>query len=308
VVDRRLGESAWLAGDDYSIADIATFPWITNLIGFYGAGELVGIDDFANVKRVLAAFLERPAVVRGLGIPARPAPPDRRTPSPAAGAGRGGPPGHEACRAAHGPARSRRSPHRHLRLALRARGAACSIPRPGAASRARVRVADAADDRDQRLVLSLQRPESYAEWHDATPDDFVFALKGSRYITHMLKLNGAEVPLANFFASGVLRLRRQARADPVAVPAAARLRRGALRRLLRPAAARHDGALALARRHDARSPAAPGCDRRERGRCAMRSRSAIRASSTRRSSRCCAGTASPSSSPTPPGAGRCSRT
>jgi len=75
VVDKRLGESAWLAGDAYSIADIATFPWIRNLIGFYGAGELVGIDDFTHVKRVLAAFLERPAVVRGLTIPARPAPP-----------------------------------------------------------------------------------------------------------------------------------------------------------------------------------------------------------------------------------------
>src|SRR6186997_2062676 len=54
---------------------------------------------------------------------------------------------------------------------------------------------------------SLQRPESYAEWHAQTPDDFVFALKGSRYITHMLKLNAVETPLANFFASGVLRLR-----------------------------------------------------------------------------------------------------
>src|SRR5205085_806787 len=75
VVDRRLGESAWLAGDEYSIADIATFPWINNLIKFYGAGELVGIADFAHVRRVLAAFLERPAVVRGLGIPARPQPP-----------------------------------------------------------------------------------------------------------------------------------------------------------------------------------------------------------------------------------------
>ena len=74
VVDRRLGESAWLAGDDYSIADIATFPWINNLIKFYGAGDLVGIADFANVERVLAAFLERPAVVRGLNIPARPKP------------------------------------------------------------------------------------------------------------------------------------------------------------------------------------------------------------------------------------------
>src|SRR3954468_23470011 len=75
VVDKRLAESAWLAGDDYSIADIATFPWIRNLVGFYGAGELVGFDDFAHVKRVLAAFLERPAVVRGLDIPSRPTPP-----------------------------------------------------------------------------------------------------------------------------------------------------------------------------------------------------------------------------------------
>ena len=54
---------------------------------------------------------------------------------------------------------------------------------------------------------SLQRPESYAEWHDATPPGFVFALKGSRYITHMLKLRNIATPLANFFASGVLRLR-----------------------------------------------------------------------------------------------------
>jgi len=54
---------------------------------------------------------------------------------------------------------------------------------------------------------SLQRPESYAAWHDETPPGFVFALKGSRYITHMLKLNNVGTPLANFFASGVLRLR-----------------------------------------------------------------------------------------------------
>ena len=59
-------------GDDYTIADIATFPWVRNLIGFYGAGDLVGIDDFANVTRVLEAFLARPAVVRGLKIPPRP--------------------------------------------------------------------------------------------------------------------------------------------------------------------------------------------------------------------------------------------
>lgn len=56
---------------------------------------------------------------------------------------------------------------------------------------------------------SLQRPESFAQWHDETPDDFVFAIKGSRYITHMLKLKEPEQALANFFASGLLRLGRK---------------------------------------------------------------------------------------------------
>ena len=72
VLDARLKGRAWIMGDDYSIADITTFPWINNLIGFYEARELVGFDDFAEVKRVLAAFVDRPAVVRGLNIPARP--------------------------------------------------------------------------------------------------------------------------------------------------------------------------------------------------------------------------------------------
>ncbi|HEY9126644.1 MAG TPA: DUF72 domain-containing protein, partial [Acidobacteriaceae bacterium] len=53
---------------------------------------------------------------------------------------------------------------------------------------------------------SLQRPESFAAWHAETPAGFQFAVKGSRFITHMLKLNNAEGPLANFFAQGVLRL------------------------------------------------------------------------------------------------------
>src|SRR6201996_6832282 len=52
----------------------------------------------------------------------------------------------------------------------------------------------------------LQRPGAFGHWRDETPDDFVFAVKGSRYITHMLKLRNVETPLANFFASGVLRL------------------------------------------------------------------------------------------------------
>jgi len=53
---------------------------------------------------------------------------------------------------------------------------------------------------------SLQRPTSYQRWRDETPDDFVFAVKGSRFITHMLKLRNVEVALANFFASGLLAL------------------------------------------------------------------------------------------------------
>ena len=73
VLEGRLAERTWLMGDDYTIADIATWPWVRNLIGFYEAGELVGIDNFPNVTRVLQAFVERPAVVRGLTIPKRPA-------------------------------------------------------------------------------------------------------------------------------------------------------------------------------------------------------------------------------------------
>jgi GST-like protein len=71
VLDQRLAGRDWIMGE-YSIADIATFPWINNLVKFYGAGELVGIDSFANVNRVLAAFLARPAVARGLTVPKRP--------------------------------------------------------------------------------------------------------------------------------------------------------------------------------------------------------------------------------------------
>jgi len=71
VLNQHLQGRAWLVGDDYGIADIATFPWVNNLIGFYGAGELVGYADFAEVDRVLKAFLARPAVQRGLKIPAR---------------------------------------------------------------------------------------------------------------------------------------------------------------------------------------------------------------------------------------------
>jgi len=71
VLNKRLADRAWIMGDAYTVADIATFPWVRNLIGFYEAGHLVGISDFPNVTRVLAAFVARPAVARGIEIPRR---------------------------------------------------------------------------------------------------------------------------------------------------------------------------------------------------------------------------------------------
>ncbi len=71
VLEQRLQGRDWIMGEQYTIADIAIFPWIRNLIGFYGAGELVQFERFPHVQRALAAFIERPAVARGLDIPAR---------------------------------------------------------------------------------------------------------------------------------------------------------------------------------------------------------------------------------------------
>ena len=69
VLDGRLAGRPWLLGDTYTIADIATFPWLRNLIGFYEARTLVGFDDFTHVARALEVFVARPAVIRGLAIP-----------------------------------------------------------------------------------------------------------------------------------------------------------------------------------------------------------------------------------------------
>ncbi|MBI0328714.1 glutathione S-transferase N-terminal domain-containing protein [Burkholderia plantarii] len=71
VLEARLASNAWIVGADYTIADIATFPWVRNLVGFYEARELVEFERFPNVGRALEAFLARPAVQRGLTIPAR---------------------------------------------------------------------------------------------------------------------------------------------------------------------------------------------------------------------------------------------
>jgi GST-like protein len=69
VLDARLAGRDWVMGDEFTIADIAIFPWVRGLVGYYGAGDLVGYATFRNVARVLDAFCSRLAVVRGLEIP-----------------------------------------------------------------------------------------------------------------------------------------------------------------------------------------------------------------------------------------------
>jgi len=70
VIDKQLAQHAWIAGDEFTIADIAVFPWINALLHFYQAGDLVGIDEFTHVSKALATFLARPSVQTGLTIPA----------------------------------------------------------------------------------------------------------------------------------------------------------------------------------------------------------------------------------------------
>ena len=69
VLNQRLQERAWMMGDEYTVADIAIFPMVRNLLRYYKAGELVGIGDYPAVTRVLDAFLARGAVQKGLKIP-----------------------------------------------------------------------------------------------------------------------------------------------------------------------------------------------------------------------------------------------
>jgi GST-like protein len=72
VLDTRLEGRQWVMDDDYSIADIAMFGWVRNLIGFYGARDLVAYDTLRQVPAWLERGLARPAVQRGLEIPKRP--------------------------------------------------------------------------------------------------------------------------------------------------------------------------------------------------------------------------------------------
>jgi GST-like protein len=71
VLNERLTGRTWLAGEQFTIADIAVFPWVRNLVGFYGAGELVRFNEFPRVAATLDRFVARPAVARGLLIPKR---------------------------------------------------------------------------------------------------------------------------------------------------------------------------------------------------------------------------------------------
>ena len=71
VIDSRLAGRQWIMDDEYTIADISMLGWVRNLIGSYGARELVAFDGFANVSSWLDRGLARPAVQRGLDIPKR---------------------------------------------------------------------------------------------------------------------------------------------------------------------------------------------------------------------------------------------
>ena len=72
VLDKQYAQHEWVAGNEYTIADIAILPWVRNINGFYEAGELVDFKDFKHLGRALDRFLQRPAVQRGLLIPAAP--------------------------------------------------------------------------------------------------------------------------------------------------------------------------------------------------------------------------------------------
>ena len=99
---------------------------------------------------------------------------------------------------------------------------------------------------------SLQRPECFAAWHADTPADFVFAVKGSRFITHMKKLRDIEVPLANFFASGIFNLKEKLGPFLWQFPPNFAFNRERIEAFFELLPRDTESALALARRRDAR--------------------------------------------------------
>jgi uncharacterized protein YecE (DUF72 family) len=99
---------------------------------------------------------------------------------------------------------------------------------------------------------SLKRPENFAQWFADTPDDFVFSVKGSRYLTHMLRLRNGAKPLANFFASGLLRLGLKLGPVLWQLPASFSFDPKRLEAFFKLLPRDTEAAAALARRHDKR--------------------------------------------------------
>jgi len=99
---------------------------------------------------------------------------------------------------------------------------------------------------------SLQRPESFQRWYDETPQDFVFSVKGSRFVTHMRRLLGVEIPLANFFAQGLLRLKEKLGPILWQFPPNFRFDPDRLENFFALLPRSHKEAARLARRHDER--------------------------------------------------------
>lgn len=96
----------------------------------------------------------------------------------------------------------------------------------------------------------LQKPESFIRWRDETPEDFVFSVKGPRYITHELRLKEVETPLANFLASGLLALGSKLGPILWQFPPSMRFDAGRFQQFLGMLPHTAQEALALARRHD----------------------------------------------------------
>jgi uncharacterized protein YecE (DUF72 family) len=97
---------------------------------------------------------------------------------------------------------------------------------------------------------SLQAPESYRAWHEATPEGFVFSVKAGRFITHLKRLVDVEVPLANFFASGILRLKEKLGPILWQMPPGFRYDRARLENFFRLLPRNTGDASALAKKHD----------------------------------------------------------
>ena len=97
---------------------------------------------------------------------------------------------------------------------------------------------------------SLQAPASYKRWHDETPDDFVFSVKGGRYITHMRRLRDVRTALGNFFASGVAELRGKLGPFLWQLPPNVAFDPALIEEILAMLPRDTDAASALARRHD----------------------------------------------------------